>query len=107
VVSETVAWVALIVVTTANVALWAVRPNHYSTGRLARRWMGTCTVAWAIMLPAAGAAALVLGGASGVSRSSANQPAPLATYPVRSRVTWTPDSGARLDRGEPRDRSKN
>jgi hypothetical protein len=65
VVIETVAWVALIVVTTANVALWAFRPNHYSTGRLARRWMGTCTVAWAIMLPAAGAAALALGGTSG------------------------------------------
>jgi hypothetical protein len=66
VVIETVAWVALIVVTTANVALWAFRPNHYSTGRLARRWTGTCTVAWAIMLPAAGAAALALGGTSGV-----------------------------------------
>ena len=75
---QTVVWVAVIVITTANLAGWAFRPNHYSTGRLAHRWMGTCTVAWAIVLPAAGAAALAFGGASGVVTGSVA----LACWPV-------------------------
>jgi hypothetical protein len=78
VVIQTVVWVAMIVVTTANVAGWAFRPNHYSTGRLARRWTGTCTIAWAIVLPAGGAAALALGGTSGVVTGTVA----LACWPV-------------------------
>jgi hypothetical protein len=78
VVIQTVVWVAMIVVTTANVAMWAFRPNHYSAGRLARRWTGTCTVAWAIALPAAGAAELALGGRSGVVTGTVA----LACWPV-------------------------
>ena len=75
---QTVVWVAVIVVTTGNVAVWAFRPNHYSTGRLARRWTGTCTIAWAIVLPAGGAASLALGGTSGVVTGTVA----LACWPV-------------------------
>jgi hypothetical protein len=75
---ETVLAVAMIVVNTFNVAMWAFRPNHYSTGRRARRWTGTFTVAWAIVLPAGGAAALALGGAWGVVTGAVA----LACWPV-------------------------
>jgi len=56
----------VIVINTLNVAMWAFRPNDYSTGRLARRWKVGIMVTWAIALPAAGAVALVFGGTGGV-----------------------------------------
>jgi hypothetical protein len=59
---ETVAQVGVIAFSTINVALWAFRPNHYSTDPRARRWTEICTVAWVIFLPAGGAAGLALGG---------------------------------------------
>jgi hypothetical protein len=58
---ETVVWVGVIVLSTINVALWAFRPNHYSTDPRARRWTEIITVVWVILLPVGGAAALTLG----------------------------------------------
>ena len=75
---ETVLGVGVIVVSTLNVAMWAFRPNNYSTGRLARRWAGALTVAWAIVLPAGGAAALALGGIWGIVTGAVA----LACWPV-------------------------
>lgn len=60
---ETLVLVVVIVINSLNVALWAFRPNSYGTGPRARRWMGMCTVAWAIFLPVGGAVFLALGGA--------------------------------------------
>jgi hypothetical protein len=58
---ETVVEVGVIVFSTINVALWAFRPNLFSTDPRARRWTEIITVAWVIFLPASGAAALALG----------------------------------------------
>jgi hypothetical protein len=59
---ETVAVVAVIVSSTVTIASSAFRPNHYSTDPRARRYGEIFTAAWAILLPAAGAAALALDG---------------------------------------------
>ena len=59
---QTVLVVLMLVVTTANVALWAFRPNAYGTRPGLRRILGIATVVWAVFLAAAAALLLVLGG---------------------------------------------
>jgi hypothetical protein len=58
---ETVLAVAVIAITTVNIALWAFRPDSYRLGPRARQTMGIITVAWVILLPVGGATSLGLG----------------------------------------------
>jgi hypothetical protein len=58
---ETVLAVAVIAITTVNIALWAFRPGSYRPGPRARRGMGIITVAWVILLPLGGATSLGFG----------------------------------------------
>jgi hypothetical protein len=58
---ETVVQIAVIIMSTSNIALWAFRPNSYSVDPRARRITEGLTVAWVILLPAAGGAALGFG----------------------------------------------
>ena len=74
----TVIGVFVIASNTLHVALMAFRPNDYSSGRLARRWRMGITVTWAIILPAGGAALLVIGGTGDVVTGAVA----LAAWPV-------------------------
>jgi hypothetical protein len=58
---ETVVQIAVIILSTCNIALWAFRPNGYSVDPRARRITEGLTVAWVIFLPAGGGAALAFG----------------------------------------------
>lgn len=58
---QTVLTAVLIVVTTANMALWAFRPGWFRTGPRAARGMGVVTAIWVIVLPAGGGVSLGLG----------------------------------------------
>ena len=54
-------WVAVIVSTTGNLALFAFRPDSYRTAPWGRQVMGIITAVWVIVLPVGGAILLGLG----------------------------------------------
>lgn len=58
---QTALTVAVIVITTTNVALWAFRPLWYRFGPKLIRCMSIFTMLWVVFLPAAGGISLGFG----------------------------------------------